>query len=227
MPDAILFFAAGFGTRMRPLTDDRPKPLVPLLGRPMIEHALDLAAEAGVTRRVANAHYLAEQIAAHLAPKGVEISLEQGEILDTGGGLRAARPLLGAGPVFTMNSDAVWRGPNPLTLLRAAWDPARMSALLMCIPPAQAIGHGGAGDFHADDTGRLTRGPGMIYGGAQIIDPATTDGIEDDVFSLNRVWDRLIGQGRLFGLAYPGHWCDIGTPEGLARAETLLGAADV
>lgn len=222
MPDAILFFAAGFGTRMRPLTDTRPKPLVPLGGRPMIDHALGLAEAAGIERKVANAHYLADQVAAYLEPKGVRISHEHGRILDTGGGLRAARPLLGAGPVFTMNTDAIWQGPNPLSLLRAAWRPEEMDALLMLIPPAQAVGHAGTGDFHRDAQGRLRRGPGAIYGGAQIIKPELTEEVTEPAFSLNRVWDRLIGDGRLHGISYPGRWCDIGTPEGLRRAEAVL-----
>lgn len=227
MPESILFFAAGFGTRMRHLTRDLPKPLVPLAGRPMIDHAIDLAHEAGVRNMVANAHYLAPKLEQALAPRGIRISLETGTILDTGGGLRAALPLLGQGPVFTMNSDALWLGPNPLALLRDAWRPTDMDALLMLIPPAHASEHAGQGDFIAGPDGRLSRGPGAIFGGAQIIDPTQAQTGDAAAFSLNVTWDDMIARRRLFGIEYPGTWCDIGTPEGLAHAETLLAGRDV
>ena len=224
-PDAVMIFAAGFGTRMGALTKATPKPLIPVAGRPLIDHALDMVNDLSPARVVANLHYLPDQLEAHLAPKGVLLSQEQPEILETGGGLRAALPLLGAGPVFTMNSDAIWAGPNPLTLLRDAWDPDRMDALLMCVPIAQTIGTSGTGDFTADTQGRITRGPGLIYGGAQIM---KTEGLQDFAeksFSLNLLWDRMQQQGRLFAATYPGRWCDVGHPEGIALAEGLI--ADV
>jgi MurNAc alpha-1-phosphate uridylyltransferase len=224
-PDAIMLFAAGFGTRMGALTKTRPKPLVECAGRPLIDHALDLVNDLDPIRMVANLHYLPDQLEAHLAPKGVLLSHEQPEILETGGGLRAALPLLGSNIVFTLNSDAIWSGPNPLGMLRDAWDPEKMDALLMCIPTDQAVGHAGQGDFTADCDGRITRGPGLIYGGAQIM---KTDGlaeIPDKAFSLNVLWDRMHQNGRLFGLTYPGRWCDVGRPEGIALAERML--ADV
>ena len=136
MPDALMLFAAGFGTRMGALTADRPKPLVEVAGKPLIDHALDLAEGVGPLRRVANAHYRADQLAAHLDGRDVALSREEPEILDTGGGLRAALPLLGPDPVFALNTDAVWSGPNPLRLLAEAWDPERMDALLLCVPVA-------------------------------------------------------------------------------------------
>ncbi|MEZ5686732.1 MAG: NTP transferase domain-containing protein, partial [Paracoccaceae bacterium] len=134
-PDALMLFAAGFGTRMGALTRHRPKPLIEVAGRPLLDHALDLARGAGVTRIVANTHYLGDQVRHHLAGTGVEISDETEEILETGGGLRKALPLLGAGPVFTLNTDAVWTGENVITRLSQLWDPARMDALLALIPP--------------------------------------------------------------------------------------------
>lgn len=224
-PTAVMMFAAGFGTRMGDLTKDRPKPLIEVAGRALIDHALDHVETLGPERVVANLHYRADQMAAHLTPKGVLLSREEPEILETGGGLRAALPLLGSNPVFTMNTDAVWAGPNPLTLLQQTWDPERMDALLMCIPIERTIGHGGDGDFTADADGRITRGPGLVYGGAQII---KTDGLQDfaePAFSLNLLWNRMHAQGRLFAAEYPGRWCDVGRPEGIALAEGLL--ADV
>ena len=226
-PDAVMLFAAGFGTRMGALTRDRPKPQIPVAGRPLIDHALALARDIAPARIVANLHYRPEPLEAHLAPLGIILSHEQPQILDTGGGLRAALPLLGGGPVFTLNTDAVWVGPNPLRLLRAAWDPLRMDALLTCIPPAGAIGHAGTGDFLAQPDGRLRRGPGLIYGGAQIVKPGALSEFGEAAFSLNLLWDRMLKQGRLFGLSYPGRWCDVGHPEGIALAERMLEESDV
>lgn len=227
MPDTVMFFAAGFGTRMRHLTADTPKPLVPLNGRPMMDHAIDLACEAGISTKIANAHYLADQIVDHLAARDIEVHVEADEILDTGGGLKAILHRIPPGPLFTMNSDAVWIGPNPLTQLRAAWDPERMDALMMLIPPTNSNDPTLRGDFACDAEGRLSRGPGAIYGGLQIIDPTHVAAVPDRVFSLNTVWDEMIDRGRLFGISYPGRWFDIGTPEGLADAEDQLGGRDV
>ena len=224
-PFAVMLFAAGFGTRMGALTKDRPKPLIEVSGRPLIDRALDLVDNLGPVRTVANVHYHADQLDAHLGPKGILISREEPEILETGGGLRAALPLLGTDPVFTLNTDAIWSGPNPLKLLQNAWDPARMDALLMCVPTAQAIGHDGPGDFTADRAGRITRGPGLVYGGAQILKTQGLHAISQPDFSLNLLWNQMHDQGRLFGIEYPGRWCDVGHPDGIALAEDLL--ADV
>ncbi|MEX0366316.1 MAG: nucleotidyltransferase family protein [Ruegeria sp.] len=221
-PDAIMLFAAGFGTRMGALTRDRPKPLIEVAGRPLIDHALDLARGVEPSRIVANLHYLPDQLAAHLEPQGVALSREEPEILETGGGLRAALPLLGPGPVFTLNTDAIWAGPNPLHLLRQAWDPERMDALLMCIPVAQAVGHTGPGDFTADTEGRIQRGPGLIYVGAQILRTGELLDFPEKAFSLNLLWDRMQTRNRLFALRYPGRWCDVGHPGGIRLAEDLL-----
>ncbi|MFZ5963248.1 nucleotidyltransferase family protein [Thalassococcus sp. BH17M4-6] len=227
MPDAVMLFAAGFGTRMGPLTADRPKPLIPVAGRPLIDHALALADDFGPLRRVANAHYHADMLAAHLADKDVTVSREDPDILDTGGGLRAALPLLRADTVFTLNTDAVWSGPNPLRLLAEVWDSDRMDALLLCVPLARAIGRQGGGDFTLAEDGQLHRTGDLVYTGAQIV---KTDGlaqIYDPVFSLNRLWNDMAQRGRLHGLRYPGTWCDVGRPEGIALAEKLLDRGDV
>lgn len=227
-PEAAMLFAAGFGTRMGDLTRDRPKPLIEVAGRPLIDHALDLLRPLELPRLVANLHYKPEMLRAHLEPQGVAVSVETPDILDTGGGLRAALPLLGPGPVYTVNTDAIWSGPNPLEMLRDAWNADEMDALLICVPSAQAIGHKGAGDFAIDAAGRVARGAGTIYAGAQILRTDLLAEIEEDVFSLNRVWDRMLQRNRLFALEYPGRWCDVGHPEGIALAERLLaGDADV
>ncbi|RYG91309.1 nucleotidyltransferase family protein [Loktanella sp. IMCC34160] len=220
-PDAVLFFAAGLGTRMRPLTDTRPKPLIPVGDTTLIDHAIDLADQAGVRTKVTNVHYLADQLEQHLARRDITISDERARLLETGGGLRHALPLLPPGPIFTMNTDAVWTGANPFAQLRDHWDPARMDALLLLVPPENAIGHVAGGDFLSDD-GRLTRGPGHIYSGAQIIDPAGLHDIAEEAFSLNLLWDRMIARGRLFGIVHDGTWCDVGRPEGLPLAEKIL-----
>ncbi|WP_138935803.1 nucleotidyltransferase family protein [Roseovarius arcticus] len=228
VPTSLMLFAAGFGTRMGSLTADRPKPLIEVAGRALLDHALDIGADAGVPRIVVNAHYKAEQIAAHLAGRDIAISREAPDILDTGGGLRAAMPLLGRSPVFTMNSDAIWHGPNPLALLAEAWRDD-MDALLLCVPPAHAIGHAGQGDFVMDADGRATRGAGrgLIYSGAQIIRTDALAEMPDSAFSLNVVWDKMLADARLFGISYPGNWCDVGHPGGIKLAEDMLEHRDV
>ncbi|AOZ67962.1 nucleotidyltransferase [Rhodobacter xanthinilyticus] len=221
-PTALMLFAAGFGTRMAPLTDTMPKPLIPVAGKPLIDHAVDLARAAGVARIVANVHYRADQIVAHFAGTETIIADETAQILETGGGLRAALPLLGPGPVFTLNTDAIWSGENVITKLRAAWEPEQMSALLALIPCEEALGYRGAGDFSLDPDGRIRRGPGYVYTGAQIINPAGIETISAPAFSLNLLWDKLLAQGRVFGIVHRGGWCDVGRPESIALAETML-----
>jgi MurNAc alpha-1-phosphate uridylyltransferase len=221
----LMLFAAGLGTRMRHLTANRPKPLVPVAGRPLIDRALDLAQAAGARPIVVNTHYLSAMLETHLAGTGVRISPEPQEILETGGGLKQALPLLGQGPVMTLNPDAVWRGPNPLSLLQTAWDPDRMDALLLVQPVAAVRGRGDKADFMLDAEGRLTRatGPdGTVYLGAQILRTEAVAAFPERVFSLNRIWDGMITSGRAFGLRYNGDWCDVGSPEGLAEAEAML-----
>lgn len=215
-----MLFAAGFGTRMGALTADRPKPLIPVAGRALIDHALDLADDAGINHIVVNLHYRGDQIRAHLAGQNILYSEEQ-PILETGGGLRAALPLLGPGPVYTLNTDAVWTGDNPLQTLNNAWSP-EIGALLLLSPVTRTRGHGPKGDFTLHPDGRITRGGDMVYLGAQILDPAGLEDFPEPAFSLNRHWDRLIAAGRAHGVLHPGLWCDVGRPEGIAEAEAML-----
>lgn len=228
-PHALMLFAAGFGTRMGALTATRPKPLIEVAGRPLLDHALALTEGQPIDRIVVNVHYLADQIVAHLADRpGIAISDETSEILETGGGLRAALPLLGPEPVFVVNSDGVWTGPNPLAQLAAAWDPARMDVLLMLLPAEEFTGHRGTGDFLMDADGRLERAkgrPGLSYIGAHITRTEGLAAIPDQVFSLNLLWDAAIAKGRAFGLIHQGGCADVGRPEGITDAERLL--ADV
>lgn len=218
-----MLFAAGRGTRMAPLTDRLPKPLIAVAGQTLLERALALARAGGARQIVVNTHHLGDQIARAVAGMAdVAISDEADLLRETGGGLRHALPLLGPGPVLTLNPDAVWTGPNPVAALRAAWDPARMDALLMLVPPARALARQGPGDFTWNMDGRLTRGGPCVYTGAQIVDPARLDEIAEDVFSLNSLWDLQMAAGRVFGLIHPGMWCDVGRPDAIPLAEAML-----
>ena len=222
-PDALMVFAAGFGTRMRPLTDDRPKPLIRVGGRTLLDRALDLGREAGVARIAVNAHYRAEMIEAHLAGTGVTV-LREDPILETGGGLKAALPALGAGAVLTLNPDGVFAGPNPLSLLREGWTGGEGALLL--VARREAAGRA-EGDFDLSPDGTLRRGGDWVYLGAQALSTGAVARRPDGAFSLNEVWDGMAARGDLRGLRYPGRWADVGTPEGIAAAEALLEAADV
>ena len=216
----LMIFAAGFGTRMRPLTDTRPKPLVQVAGKTLLDRALALGQDAGCSPVAVNTHYLGDQIADHLSAQDIAISPEA-QILDTGGGLRQALPLLGAGPVMTLNPDVVWTGANPLTALAEAWDD-RMDALLMLVPLARATARQGGGDFAMDSHARIARKGDFVYAGAHMLRPDRLADIAETVFSLNLVWDRLIAEGRAFGLIHPGGWCDVGNPQAIPLAEALL-----
>ncbi|WP_299921944.1 nucleotidyltransferase family protein [uncultured Pelagimonas sp.] len=220
MPNAVMLFAAGFGTRMGALTKNCPKPLIPVAGKPLLDHALGLTAS--IPTRVVNAHYHADQIENYAKGKGLIVSLETPDVLDTGGGLRHAMPLLGPDPVFTLNTDAVWSGPNGLDLLTQAWNPDKMDALLLCVPLRNAIGRKGGGDFRLSDDGQLHRKGDLVYTGAQIIKTDGLTDIPDTVFSLNLLWNKMASHGRLCGLSYPGKWCDVGHPEGIQLAEEML-----
>jgi MurNAc alpha-1-phosphate uridylyltransferase len=226
-PRAAMIFAAGLGTRMGELTRARPKPLIEVAGRPLIDHALALVRAAGVGRVVVNTHAHAEQMRAHLARVAPDVLIShEPERLETGGGLKRARPLLGEGPVFTLNADMVWRGGNPLETLAAAWRPG-MGALLCLVPRAAAVGHAGAGDFFLGPDGRLARRGAaaeaeFVYAGAEIIELSALDGFDADAFSLNPVWDALNADGRLHGVVHRGGWVDVGRPEGIALAEAEL-----
>ena len=218
----LMVFAAGKGTRMAPLTDVTPKPLIAVGGQTLLDRALVLARRAGAGPVVVNIHHLGQQIRDHIAGQDIAVSDESDLLLETGGGLRKARPLLGPGPVITMNPDVIWTGPNPVSALLAAWDDASMDALLMLVPLGRTHGRNGGGDFSLDDAGRLIRKGDLVYGGVQIIRPDRLAGIPDPVFSLNRLWDLMIAQGRAYGLIHGAEWCDVGRPESIALAEGLL-----
>lgn len=228
-PPPLMLFAAGLGTRMGALTADRPKPLLAVNGRTLIDRALDMADAAGVTRTVVNLHYKGEMLESHLSNRNLRLSWEREAPLETGGGLRQALPLLNhASPVLVLNPDAVWTGENPLTRLMAEWDPDRMDALLVLLPAGQARCHAGK-DFILGPDGRIARANGAAsnaYLGAQLIRTEGLAEIPEQVFSLNRLWDMAIAKGRAYGLIHSGGWCDVGTPEGLAEAGKFLGADD-
>lgn len=231
-PTTAFVLAAGLGTRMRPLTASVPKPMVPLGGRPLIDHALDRLADAGITRAVVNVHYLADQIERHVADRitpRVTISDERDRVLDTGGGVKRALPLLGVEPFVIHNSDSVWlEGPHAnLPSLLDAWDETRMDSLLLLATSVRSLGYDGEGDFLMHDDGRLERrrtgSPApFVFTGVSIAHPRMLDGLEEDVFSLNRAWDRAIANGRLYGIRLDGYWMHVGTPEALAAAEKCL-----
>lgn len=222
----ILIFAAGLGTRMGSLTKDRPKPLVVVGGKPLIDHAFDLIDPDVIGPCVVNIHYKGDMLRDYLVGRGILFSDETGLLLETGGGLRHALTLLKNDVVCTLNSDAVWRGPNPITVLLNAWRP-EMEALLLTVPLSHAIGHKGRGDFIADADGRLIRGAGEIYTGLQIVRTDDLENIAEEAFSMNLLWDRIANRGGLFGMSYGGCWCDVGQPESITLAEEMLGRPHV
>lgn len=226
-----LILAAGFGTRMGALTATRPKPLIEVAGRCMLDRTLDLARDAGAHPIAVNAHFLADQIVDHLDGQAdVRVLVETPEILDSGGGVKNAVLNWPDGPVITLNADNVWTGENPLRQLAAAFDPTRMGALLLLVPRAQAVGRIGPGDFAMDDTGRLSlqkSDEAFVYTGAQLLDPAPIRADARTVFSLRDIWAQYQDEGRLFGLIHQGCWGDVGHPEGLAAAGALLDRSDV
>jgi N-acetyl-alpha-D-muramate 1-phosphate uridylyltransferase len=227
-----MVLAAGFGARMRPLTDRTPKPLIRLQGRALIDHALDRLAEAGIERAVVNVHHFADQIEAHLraraAPR-ILISDERGAILETGGGVLKALPQLGSGAFIVHNSDSVWieGARSNLRTLIAAWKPARMAALLLLARRDASIGYDGRGDFRMDDAGQLqrrTKGEEApyVFAGVSILTPALFEGVAETAFSLNAIFDRAIAERRLFGAVLDGTWMHVGTPQALLEAEGYL-----
>jgi MurNAc alpha-1-phosphate uridylyltransferase len=236
-PTHGMVLAAGLGLRMRPLTDTVPKPLIPVAGRCMLDRALDQLTAAGVSRRVVNTHYLAEKVAAHLRARqrdeGVtaEIAVShEPDLLDTGGGVVKALPLLGDKPFFVVNGDILWRdGAEPaLRRLAARWDDGAMDALLLVHPREQAIGYDGPGDFRLQADGTLARRDAdlapFVFTGVQILSPRLFAGAPVGAFSLNRLYDRAAAAGRLRGLVHTGQWFHIGTPDGLRLAEDRLRA---
>jgi MurNAc alpha-1-phosphate uridylyltransferase len=237
VPKTAMVMAAGLGKRMRPLTATRPKPLIEVAGRPLIDHVLERLKAAGAARAVVNVHYLAGALEAHLKNrvKGIEIAVsdERKLLLETGGGIRHALPLIDADPFLVVNSDNLWvDGPvDTLRLLASGWDEARMDALLLLVPQARANCHNGRGDFHMSPAGALKRrktngvAP-FVYTGIQMLSKRLFEGaLPDGPFSTNILWDRAIAAGRCFGTVHQGLWFDIGRPENIARTEAILEAA--
>ncbi len=209
---------------MGDLTEALPKPMLPIGGNPMIDRAIRIGREVNVSKIVANVHYLADKITPHLAVMGVEAVLETPDILDTGGGLKAASKHL-TSPTFTLNPDVLWRGPNPLAHLQFAWREDD-EALLLVVPRSRALNRDGAGDFELQND-RLIRRGDFVYAGAQLIRTETVADENKPVFSLNETWDKVASHGKLRGVVYPGHWMDIGTAEGLALAQNFVEHGDV
>ena len=216
-----MLFAAGKGTRMGDLTKDRPKPMIEVAGKPLIDHALQIANAADVGPIVVNLHYLPQLLKAHLSGQGIVFSDETDGLLETGGGLRKALPLLCSNPVLTMNTDAVWNGPNPIETLKNAWQP-QMEALLLLVKKQNVSGHLGAGDFGINAEGHLHRAPELIYTGVQIIRTDVLSEITEDAFSMNLAWDIIAKRNGLFGAVYDGKWCDVGQPSSIPLAEAML-----
>jgi MurNAc alpha-1-phosphate uridylyltransferase len=226
-----MVLAAGLGLRLRPVTETLPKPLIAVGGRALLDRALDRLGEAGVEKAVVNLHHLGSLIERHLARRptpAIEFSREA-ELLETGGGVAKALPLLGDGPFWVANGDVLWLdGPGPaLGRLAAAWDDARMDGLLLLHETVNAYGYRGRGDFLADPLGQLVRRPECevapyLFTGVQILHARLFAGAPAGPFSLNRVYDRAIEVGRLYGVVHDGEWFHVGTPDGLAEAEAYL-----
>ncbi len=233
MPGSAMVLAAGLGRRMRPLTATRPKPLVEVAGATLIDHALRRLADAGVAQVVVNVHYMADRLEAHLARRNpglaISISDERAQLLETGGGVAKALPLIEGDPFFVVNSDNLWiDGARPsLVALAEAWDAARMDALLLLVPLARAMGYEGLGDFHMNPVGQLARrrerrvAP-YVFSGVQLLARRLFEDVPAGPFSLNRLYDRALDAGRLFGLSHGGLWFHVGTPEAVSETEAAL-----
>lgn len=233
VPHTAMIMAAGLGKRMRPLTATRPKPLVEVNGKALLDHVLDRLRTAGVKKVVVNVHYLADALEAHLATRAngldVVISNERDLLMETGGGLVKAAPLIDDDPFLALNSDNLWiDGPaDTIKLLSSQWDGSKMDALLLLVPQARAMGHKGLGDFHMDRTGRLRRrershvAP-FVFTGIQIVSKRLLREAPDGPFSTNILWDRAIEEGRAFGAVHQGLWFDVGTPQAIPFTEAAL-----
>lgn len=216
---------------MRPLTASQPKPLVRVAGKPLIDHALDRLEEAGVGKAVVNVHYLADSLEAHLADRkfpNITISDERSQLLETGGGMLKAKPLL-PDPFFCLNSDNIWLdGPrDAFHDLSLRWNPEIMDALLLLVPHARALNFRGKGDFHMDPLGRLTRrrtariAP-FIYTGIQIVSHRLLRDAPEGPFGTMMLWERAIEEGRLYGTGFTGQWFEVGSPQSIKPTEEAL-----
>jgi MurNAc alpha-1-phosphate uridylyltransferase len=232
VPRTAMIMAAGLGKRMRPLTATRPKPLVEVAGKTLLDHVLDRLGAAGVERVVVNVHYLPDALEAHLKRRTdfeVAISDERDLLLETGGGLVKAGPLIDCDPFLAVNSDNFWvDGPaDALKLLASQWDDARMDALLLLVPHARAGNHQGLGDFHMSPDGQLRRrgkariAP-FVFTGIQIMAKRLLEDAPEGPFSTNILWDRAIVTGRLFGAVHQGLWFDVGSPPAIRATEDAL-----
>ncbi|WP_203311178.1 MULTISPECIES: nucleotidyltransferase family protein [Sphingomonas] len=234
VPETAMVMAAGLGKRMRPLTATRPKPLVEVAGKPLIDHVFDRLRAAGVRRAVVNVHYLGDLLEAHLVNRYADIEIlisdERAQLMETGGGLVQARHLLGDDPILVVNSDNLWLdGPvDALKLLAARWDDAQMDALLQVVPYARANNHKGQGDFRLAADGQIVgrRREGgtapFVYTGVQILHPRIIADWPEGPFSTNLFWNRAIEAGRAFGQVHQGLWFDVGTPQAIAKTEVLI-----
>lgn len=226
-----MVMAAGHGTRMRPLTNDRSKAMVEVAGKPLIDHMLDRLEQVRVKRAIVNVHAHADNLEAHLAKRktGPEIiiSNEREELLETGGGVVKALPLLGTDPIFICNIDAIWYPFEPvLESLLNRWNPKTMDELLLCARADWSLGYAGKGDFNIHDDSRLTRRDGEsanhVYAGVQIFKPALAKPFKIERFSRNKIWDETLKRRRLFGTELPGYWMHVGDPRAVIAAEAVL-----
>lgn len=228
-----MVLAAGLGTRMRPLTDDRPKALVEVAGRALVDHTLDRLAEAGVLTAVVNVHYFADRLEAHVkarrGPPAIVISDERAQALETGGGVKHALPLLGEGPFWVANIDCVFveHGASALGAVASAWDPVRMDVCLLLARTDTSLGFHDTGDVFLESDGRVRfKGPGetapYVYVGAHICKASVVADEPQAVFSLLPLWKVLAERGRVFGVAPPGQWMHVGDPQALKAAENRL-----
>lgn len=231
--DTAMVLAAGLGTRMRPVTDRLPKPLVAVGGRTLLDRCLDTLVLAGVRRAVVNVHHHADRIIDHVANRrdiDIAISDERDRLLDSAGGIIHALPLLGDAPFLVLNADTFWiDGPTSnLGRLEDSWRRDRMDMLLMLADPADAHGHSGGGDFVVGPGGQLARATGRpgapIYAGAAVVNPSIFDGAGEGPQSLNLYFDRAIANGRLYGMMLEGRWITVGTVEAIAEAERAIAA---
>jgi MurNAc alpha-1-phosphate uridylyltransferase len=233
VPRTAMIMAAGLGKRMRPLTATRPKPLIEVSGKALLDHVLEKLRAAGVEKVVVNVHYLADALEAHLASRdhGLEvvISDERNQLMETGGGLIKALPLIDCDPFLALNSDNLWiDGPaDTIRLLASQWDNGKMDALLLLVPQARALNNKGMGDFHMDRTGRLRRrershvAP-FVFTGIQMVSKRLLRDAPGGPFSTNVLWDRAIEEGRAFGAVHQGLWFDVGTPQSIPMTEAAL-----
>jgi MurNAc alpha-1-phosphate uridylyltransferase len=233
VPHTAMIMAAGLGKRMRPLTATKPKPLIEVAGQPLLDHVLDKLRIAGVKKVVVNVHYLADALEAHLTSRAhgleVVISDERALLMETGGGLVKAEPLIDCDPFLALNSDNLWiDGPaDTVKLLASQWDDSKMDALLLLVPQARALNHRGMGDFHMGREGRIRRrarshvAP-FVFTGIQMVSKRLLRDAPEGPFSTNLLWDRAIEEGRAFGAVHQGLWFDVGTPQSIPMTEAAL-----